>query len=72
MRGLASAAATGLSPSREQSDASGLLDLNFVEMLLKAMHQSGLRVGLVVQRPPRIEPPHHSHGKGTLRHVALH
>jgi hypothetical protein len=41
-------------------------------MLLEAFHQSGARVGLVVQRPPRIEPAHQRGGDRALWHIALH
>lgn len=41
-------------------------------MLLEAFHQSGSRIGLVVQRPLSIEPAHQYGGGRALWHIALH
>src|ERR1700723_816330 len=61
-----------LGPSRKHSHTTNLLDVHILEMPLEAFHQSGSRVSLVVQSPPRIEPAHQCHGGGALQHIALH
>ena len=59
-------------PSREQGDTTHLLDSDLIEMLLEPFHQSGVRVGSVVQRSASVKPTHQSCRERALRHIALH